>query len=92
MDKGYDCDSVYEELQKRNLASAIIRKRNRKQKNYELYKWRSRVRMPYEGVFSKIPKITRYRTKLKVQFEALIQALVHNCKRIVAIQSKLQPT
>ncbi|MDC0357340.1 transposase, partial [Oligoflexia bacterium] len=91
MDKGYDCDGVYEELRRRKVASGVIMKRNRKQKNYALDRWRSKIRMPFEGAFSKMPKLTRFRTKIKVKFEVVFQALVHNCKRLAAIHEKLAP-
>ena len=89
MDKGYDSDSVCEELRKNNVASGVIMKNNRKQKNYDLDRWRSKLRMPFEGTFSKMPKLTRYRTKVKVTFEVIFQALVHNCKRLVKIQEEM---
>jgi len=33
------------------------------------------------------PKITRFRTTLKVQFQGIMQALVHNCKTLISVTS-----
>ena len=41
--------------------------------------------MPYEGVFSKMSQRARYRGKLKVYYQAVIEAIVHNVKRLIAI-------
>ena len=45
----------------------------------------SSLRMPFEGVFSKMSNRARYRGSVKVYFQALMQALVHNVKRLVTI-------
>ncbi len=87
LDKGYEADKIAQVIRSKNCANAAILKNNRKQKNRDLDRWRSSVRMPYEGVFSKQTKHARYRTKPKVYFQALMEAMVHNFKRLIQIGS-----
>jgi len=47
--------------------------------------WRSGVRMPFEGVFSKLAKRARYRGLSKVIFQNFCQAMIHNFKKAVTI-------
>jgi hypothetical protein len=53
-----------------------------KRKNNDLDRWRSSVRAPFEGVFSKFEKRARYRGHAKVQFQFFMDAIVHNVKRL----------
>lgn len=85
MDKGYDYDDVYEELKKNNCANAIIKKNNRKDKNKYLDKWRSAVRMPYENVFKLQSKYARFKGETKVKFQAYLDAIAYNFKRVLRI-------
>jgi hypothetical protein len=62
-----------------------ISKNNAKSKNKELDRLISGLRMPFEGVFSKMSRRTRYRGRVKVYFQAVMEAFVHNLKRLVAI-------
>lgn len=87
LDKGYDCDAVDLHIAEKECANATIRKKNRKMKNRALDRWRSSVRMPYENTFSKMSKHTRYRSKQKVKFQALFEAMVHNFKRLIKIEA-----
>ncbi len=85
LDKGYDSYAVDEEIERQGCANAVIRKRNRKIKNPELDKWRSSVRMPYENTFAHKRKITRYKGLNKVWFQSVFESIVHNIKRLIAI-------
>lgn len=85
MDKLYDCDLVYKTLENNNFHSAVIMKNNGKTKNKDLDKWRSKTRMPFEGVFSKLSKKSRYRGILKVEFQNLMESIAHNLKKAVTI-------
>lgn len=80
MDKLYDTRRTDIELRANGCHPATIRKKNNPIKNKLLDKWRSSVRMPYESVFSKIPKRTRYRGLLKVMFENYLQSITYNLK------------
>lgn len=89
LDKAYDSETVYLEINSKGCASGIIKRNNRKDKNRALDRWRSSVRMPFEGTFSKLPKRTRYRGKPKVLFQQYFQALVHNFKRLIVIEQRV---
>jgi len=41
--------------------------------------------MPFEGVFARLNKRARYRGTIKNQFQALMQALAYNLKRLIKI-------
>jgi len=85
MDKLYDVQNSYQILKANNCASAIIRKNNNKAKNKDLDKYRSHLRMPFEGTFSKLNKRTRYRGRIKVLFQCFTEAICHNLKKAVKI-------
>lgn len=85
MDKLYDTKKTDELLLANGCAVGTIRKNNNKNKNRDLDRWRSKVRMPFEGVFSKLRKRTRYRGRLKVLFESFGLALAYNLKKAIAI-------
>lgn len=59
LDKGYDSNAVSEELRVKGCGNGTIQKNNRKNKNRELDRWRSGVRMPYENVFRVLSKYTK---------------------------------
>lgn len=52
-------------------------------KNKDLDRWHSKIRMPFEGTFSKQRKRVRYRSRVKVTFQCFAEALVHNLKKAV---------
>jgi len=85
MDKLYDTKKSYQILKANNSASGIIQKNNNKEKNRNLDKWRSGIRMPFEGTFSKLRKRAKYRSKVKVTFECFAQAMCHNLKKAINI-------
>jgi len=85
MDKLYDCDLVYKTLKNNRCYPAVIMKNNRKTKNKDLDKWRSKTRMPFEGVFSKLSKKARYRGILKVEFQNLMESIAYNLKKAIVI-------
>lgn len=86
-DKGYSTKEVERVLRAKNCHSGIIRKKNNPLKNKDLDRWLTGLRMPYEGVFSKVPKRARYRGTAKVQFQAVFEALTFNIKRLIRIGS-----
>lgn len=84
-DKLYDRKDVDRVLQANGCHAATIRKNNNKQKNRDLDRWRSKVRMPFEGVFSKVEKRARYRSLAKVVLQNFCEAIVHNLKKAITI-------
>jgi IS5 family transposase len=85
MDKLYDTKKCNLILQMNNCASGIIRKNNNKNKNRDLDKWRSKIRMPFESTFSKLNKRTRYRGSVKVLLQYFFEAIVHNLKKTIRV-------
>lgn len=85
MDKLYDCKKADAILKANSCAPGTIRKRNNKGKNRDLDRWRSHLRMPFEGTFSKLNDRARFRGKVKVLFQCFAEAMVHNLKKAVTI-------
>lgn len=85
LDKLYDVAEAHQAIRARGLGDATLLKRNRKNKNRDLDRWRSSVRMPFESTFSKVEKRARYRTKVKMTFQCFFEAIVHNLQKAVTI-------
>ena len=85
MDKMYDTKKTDAILRGLGIHASTIRKNNNTQKNRDLDRWRSGIRMPFEGVFSKMSKRARYRGHAKVVMQAFFQAIIHNLKKAVHI-------
>lgn len=85
LDKLYDTKKSNQILLANGCAVGTIRKNNNKNKNRDLDRWRSKVRMPFEGIFSKLRKRTRYRGRLKALFENFGLALCHNLKKAIKV-------
>lgn len=84
-DKGYDTPAGHRALATNDVHAGIIRKNNQKNKNYDLDAWISKIRMPFEGSFSKLHRRAKYRSLRKVQFQAFAEAICFNVKRLVAV-------
>jgi transposase, IS5 family len=84
MDKLYDTNLTNQLVTAQNCHVATIQKDNRKDRNKDLNSWRSKTRMPFENVFSKLNKRARYRGHAKVTLQAFLQAMVHNLKKAIA--------
>ena len=86
-DKGYCDKNARMAVAKRNLHLATVKKNNMKGKNKDLDKFYTKLRAPYERVFSKTNHKTRYRTIAKNQFTAFMESIAHNLKRTVVLNS-----
>lgn len=84
-DKLFDCKNARMELNLRRCHAGIVRKNNNKEKNRDLDRWLSSVRMPFEGSFSKLRKRAKFRGKAKVLFQCIAEAICHNLKKAVTI-------
>jgi len=82
-DKGYCTKAALIEIKKRGCHDATIKKDNMKIKDKELDKWHTKLRMPYERIFSKIRKRTRYIGIAKNQFTMFFEAIIHNSKKLI---------
>ncbi|MFC1659827.1 transposase [Pseudomonadota bacterium] len=90
-DKGY-CDiNAKKVAAKRSLHLAAIKKNNMKDKNRDLDKWYSRLRAPYERIFSKTNHRVRYRGIEKNQFTAFMESIAHNLKRTIVLDEIYNP-
>jgi len=85
-------DKAYSNKKNKNVIIAkgcyhggVIDKNNNKEKDFDKDKWTTKVRMPYEGTFSKFERRARYRGNAKVQLQAFLEAIVFNLKRWVTI-------
>ncbi len=89
-DKGYCDKNARIAAAKRNLHLAAVKKNNMKDKNKDLDKFYTKMRSPYERVFSKTSHRIRYMGITKNQFSAFMEAIAHNFKRMVVL-SELYP-
>ena len=84
-DKLFDVGKAYLILKKKNCHAAIIKKRNNQSKNKDLDRWRSKVRMPFEGTFSKLRKKAKFRGRVKILMQCYFEALAHNLKKAITV-------
>jgi IS5 family transposase len=85
MDKLYDCREADFWIRTNGCQAATIRKNNNPSKNKDLDRWRSAVRMPFEGIFSKQSKRAKFKGQVKVTFQCFFEAIVHNLKKAIQI-------
>lgn len=85
MDKLFDCKEADVRVAGNGCFAATIRKRNNPGKNKDLDRWRSGIRMPFEGTFSKQRKRAKYRGQTKVTFQCFFEAIAYNLKKAVRI-------
>jgi len=84
-DKLYDVKKLASILKSKGCHSGIIKKNNNYNKNKDLDRWRSTVRMPFEGSFSKLRKRAKFRGQRKVAMQCFMEAICHNLKKAVRI-------
>lgn len=81
MDKLYDTKKTDQKIKASGCSPGTIRKNNNPNKDPDLDRWRSHMRMPYEATFSKLRKRTRYRGKTKVAFQNFGESMTYNLKK-----------
>ena len=84
-DKAYGVGEAAFQMRRRMLHSGAILKKSMKAKNFDLDRWLSKVRFPFEGTFARFERRARYRGIVKCQFQAFMQAFAHNFKRLLVI-------
>jgi len=84
-DKGYCTKPAKRAATKRRCHLAAIKKNNMLGKNKDLDRWYSKIRSPYERVFSQQNKRVRYVGVAKNQFAAFMEAICFNMKRLVTL-------
>lgn len=85
MDKLYDIKKSEAVLKANRCHSGIIKKRTNKTKNKDLDRWKSAIRMPFEGNFSKLRKRAKFKGLAKVTAQCFMEAIAHNLKKAVTI-------
>ncbi len=75
----------------KNLHLAAVKKNNMKNKNRDLDSYYTKLRAPFEHVFSKQNKRVRYQGIAKNQFTAFMQAITFNFKRLVVLTASAPP-
>ena len=86
-DKGYCVGDAPRHARARGVHLAAIKKRNMKDRKAGLNTWISKIRAPFERVFSKWPKRTRFRGLVKNQFGAFMGAIAFNLKRLLVLSA-----
>ena len=86
-DKGYCTKEAQLIIRANGCHSGAILKNNMIGKDFKKDAFLTKIRMPFEGVFSKMSKRVRYRSIRKVQFQVTMQALVFNIKRLIKLRT-----
>jgi len=84
-DKAYCTKEVNRDAKKKGCHLRAIKKNNMRDKNRDLDRWISSIRAPYESVFSKQRKRTRYCGIAKNQFAVFMEAICFNLKRLCVL-------
>jgi len=84
-DKGYCGKKAKKVAAKRKCHLAAIRKNNMLDKNKDQDRWYTKIRSPYERVFSQQNKRVRYSGVAKNQFSAFMEAICFNLKRLAVL-------
>jgi len=87
MDKLYDTKNVEIILRSKYCHNGTIKKRNNKEKNKDLDKWKSKTRMPFEGSFSKLRKRAKFKGQTKVLMQCFMESICHNLKKATTVLS-----
>ena len=90
-DKGYCDKNAKITAQTKNLHLAAVKKNNMKNKNRDLDSYYTKLRAPFEHVFSKQNKRVRYKGIAKNQFTAFMQAITFNFKRLTVLTASAPP-
>ena len=84
-DKGYCSEDLQKFAKSKQVHLAAIKRNNMKSKNKDLDSFITKIRSPYERVFSKQERRVRYVGVAKNQFAELISAICFNMKRLIVI-------
>ena len=92
MDKLYDTKKTDGIIKSNGCSPGTIKKNNNPNKNFDLDRWRSTVRMPFEGTFASLSKRARYRSLKKIIFQNFLQSICFNLKKAITIAPNLAYT
>lgn len=86
-DKQYCCKKAQRIMKANKCRSAAILKNNMLGKNKDKDRWFTKLRAPFEGVFSRLKHRARYRGIAKVQMQIFLEAIVFNVKRLIVLNA-----
>lgn len=84
-DKGYCTSSARISAAKKGVHLCAVKKNNMKGKNFDLDKYYTKIRAPFERVFSKDNKRLRYIGIAKNQFAEFMNAICFNLRRLTIL-------
>lgn len=90
-DRGYDTWLVRDTMKDKGCIDRVMRLTKRKDFNSQRNKDLSRRRAPWEMVFSHTNKRTRYMGLKKTTLQVIMEAIVHNLKRLVVLEGTTPP-
>ena len=85
-DKGYCTKPARHAANRKGCHLAAILKNNMLDKDKDKDRWYTRIRAPYERVFSKRNRRVRYRGIAKNQFSGFMNAICFNLKRLRVLE------
>ena len=88
VDKGYCTKSASNSAKGKGVHLAAIKKNNMIGKNFDLDRYYTKIRSPFERVFSKDNKRARYTGIAKNQFSAFMHAICFNLKRLCVLEAE----
>lgn len=91
VDKGYCTKPASNVARAKGVHLAAVKKNNMVGKNFDLDKYYTKIRAPFERVFSQDNKRARYIGIAKNQFSAFMHAICFNLKRLIVITESLEP-
>jgi IS5 family transposase len=86
-DKGYCTSHAKSTSARKGVHLCAVKKNNMKCKNFDLDKYYTMIRSPFERVFSKDNKRLRYLGVAKNQFAEFMHAICFNLKRMVVLSA-----
>jgi IS5 family transposase len=84
-DKGYCTSPAKIAAARKNVHLCAVKKNNMQGKNFDLDKYYTRIRSPFERVFSRDNKRLRYNGIAKNQFAEFMKAICFNLRRLTVI-------
>ena len=87
-DKAYCVRQAQETMRRHGCHSGAILKNNMRGKDRNKDRWLTKMRAPFENVFSKMRHKTRYRGLVKVRMQVFLEAIVFNVRRLITIGSE----
>ena len=86
-DKGYCTATAKIAAARRGVHLCAVKKNNMKGKNFDLDKYYTKIRSPFERVFAQDNKLLRYLSIAKNQFAEFMNAICFNLKRFVVLSA-----